>query len=271
MHPILFHLGGSSYHAYNLLVGLGYLLGAAYLTTQLPGRWLSWRTRWGLAGVLFLGAILGGKIFYLIVEWRNFAAYPSAALKYWKAGWVFWGGFLTAILFGRFYQLAYNRLYPEDRKPYLPIADYLSVALPLGHWLGRVGCFMEGCCYGRPTDLPWGVRFMNPGSGMEKSLLGVPLHPVQLYESAGILAICLFNLLYVLPRTRAGRIRPGTAFLGYLSEYAVLRFFMEFFRGDDRGAFLWPILSPGQWMSLAVLLVCVPWLWRRGVRLGPED
>jgi len=267
MHPVLLRLGGTIVSSYDVLVALGYLVGTAYLCTQIPGRWMAPRRWWVLAAVLFGGYVLGGKAAFFIVEWKGFAADPWGMLKDWDAGWVFWGGLLTAILFGRFYQAAHNRLYPHEKIPYLPIADYFGAALPMGHWLGRIGCFMEGCCHGRPADLPWAVRFTSPAASVSEELIGVPLHPVQLYESAGVLAICLCNLLLVLPRIRAGKLRPGTAFLVYLTAYAVLRFFLEFWRGDERGTFLWPALSPGQWMSLGVFLVCGTWLWRRGIWL----
>jgi len=271
MHPVLFRFCGVTAYSYNFLVGAGYFLGTAYLCTQIPGRWLPWRRWCVLAAWLTSGGFIGAKAAYLIVKWREFVADPWRMLVHWRIGWVFWGAFLNAILFGFIFQAVYNRLYPREKIPYLPIADYLGAALPMGHWLGRIGCFLTGCCHGRPTDLPWAVRFTNPTAVMARQWVGVPLHPVQLYESAGILAICLFNLLHVLPLIRAGKMRPGTAFLGYLAEYAVLRFFMEFFRGDDRGAFLWPVLSPGQWMSLGVLAVCGPWLWRRGIWLKPGE
>lgn len=269
MHPILFRFGGTVYSTYGVLVALGYIIGAAWLFKWIPGRYMPLRHWLVCAAWLFSGAILGGKLGFILVEWQAFRADPWATFD-WNSGWVFWGGFLTAIAFGVIFHRAYNKLYPDKPIQYLPIADYLGAALPMGHWLGRVGCFMEGCCHGRPTNLPWAVRYTSPAAGVTDGYFNVPLHPVQLYEAAGVLAICLFNLLYVLPRIRAGKLKTGVAFLGYLCEYAALRFVLEWFRGDERGAFLWPVLSPGQWMSLGVLLVCGPWLWRRGVRNTPS-
>lgn len=262
MHPVL-HIGDASVGSYGLLVTLGYLVGIVWLMRHIEDMNGSVLEFWSLAYTVVFGALVGAKLGYLIVEWPRLRAAPWRALANWRTGWVFWFGVAGCVFAGVLFQQAYNRLYRPRR--YLPVADYFLSALPVGHWIGRLGCFMKGCCYGRPTSLPWGVRFTDPASKVRSDLLGVPLHPTQLYESAGELAIGLFLVFHVLPHIRRGRYAYGAAFYGYIVLYSALRFVVEFFRGDDRGVFLSPVLSPSQWASLAGFLIAGGLLYRQGI------
>ena len=118
-----------------------------------------------------------------------------------------------------------------------------AVVLPLGHAIGRLGCLAAGCCYGRHTDLPWGVAMDGDPSR----------HPTQLYEAIlnGLIAFAVARV--GLARTRDGRWLPGSALLLYIALYAVARFVVEIFRGDDRGAYMLG-LSPSQFVAVAALL-----------------
>ena len=122
--------------------------------------------------------------------------------------------------------------------PFFRVADYAFTALALGHGIGRLGCLAAGCCYGRYTDLPWGVALAGDLSR----------HPTQVYEA--LLNFALFGFLagYALPRVKDGRWQSGGVLLCYVMGYALLRFVVEFFRGDDRGA-SWAGLSPSQWLA----------------------
>lgn len=263
MWPILFHVGQTPVASYGVLVGLGYIVGAVWLMTQVENAEGTTGEYWALAYTLFFAAIVGAKLGFWLVEWRLFLDDPWLMIRYWHWGWVFWGGFGLSIFAGWVFQKAYNRLYKPRR--YLPVADYFGAALPMGHWIGRLGCFAKGCCHGAPTAAPWGVSFNNGLAEIPGPLLGVPLHPTQLYEAAAELFICFLLVLHVLPNIRRGRYTYGTAFLGYIVYYSAVRFVVEFFRGDDRGTFLWPVLSPSQWFSLAGLLVAGTMLYRQGI------
>ena len=209
------------------------------------------------------GALLGGKLGFFIVEWRDFVSDPWSMLRDWNTGWVFWSGLLLGILAGSGYQWWHNRHYRP--RAYLPVGDYCVTALSIGHVFGRLGCLMEGCCHGRPTSLPWGIIFTDRACSVMDSLKGLPLHPTQLYEAFGEAAAAVFLILVVLPGIRAGKYRYGTAFFGYLLYYSILRFVGECFRGDDRGVFLSPVLSPSQWTSVFSAIVVAAVLWKRGI------
>ena len=116
--------------------------------------------------------------------------------------------------------------------PFLRLLDYVCAAAPLWHAFGRLGCFMAGCCFGRPSTLPWAVTFRDPRSLVDTALVGVPLHPTQLYEALGDLVIAGVLMRWVLPEVERGRRPVGTVAAAYFLAYGVLRFATEFWRGD---------------------------------------
>jgi len=264
MHPILFRwIDGAPFATYSLLVPLGYVAGVLWLRTQLKRHRAAPAEFWGMVATVLAGAVLGGKLGFVVVERAEFARDPRLVLDLWNTGWVFWSGLLLALPSGLAYQWWHNRRYRP--RAYLPVADYCVAALAIGHVIGRIGCLMEGCCYGRPTLAPWGIAFTSPACSVAPNLRGVPLHPTQIYEALGEALAAALLIGWLLPAIRAGRYRYGTAFLGYILYYSALRFAVECFRGDDRGVFLSPLLSPSQWTSLFAGLAVAAVLWRRGV------
>jgi phosphatidylglycerol---prolipoprotein diacylglyceryl transferase len=263
LHPILFRWHGRVFETYDLLVGSGYVAGVLWLRTQLKYHKAKPVELWGMIAAVLAGALLGGKLGFFVVEWKDFVRDPLAMIRDWNTGWVYWGGLLLGVAAGFLYQWWHNRHYRPCA--YLPVADYCVAALAIGHVLGRFGCFAEGCCYGRPTTLPWGVVFTNAACSVMPSLRGIPLHPTELYEAFGEAVAAVVLIGWVLPGIRAERWRYGTAFFGYILYYSVERFIIECFRGDDRGVFISPILSPSQWVSLFAFVVVAAILWRRGI------
>jgi len=183
----------------------------------------------------------------------------------WRLGWVYWFGAAGTMAAGKAYQIHMNRRLPRPRA-YLPIADYCAAAGALGHAVGRLGCFFNGCCHGRPTASSWAVTFTSPMADMDPALLGVALHPVQLYEAAGELLLAALIIGVVLPRVRRKLWRQGTGFFLYTGGYSLLRFCVEFLRGDDRGRLL-PGLSPSQWVSAAAFAAVAIGLASRGLNV----
>jgi len=264
MHPILWRCAdGSPVAVYSVLTALGYLTGIVWLRTQVKNLRTEPAVFYALVGTLLVGALSGGKLGYFLVERREFLLDPWTMLREWNSGWVFWSGFLLACLMGVLFQAWHNKRHRP--RLYLPVADYFGTALALGHVIGRVGCWAEGCCHGRPTGLPWGSVFTSPASSVPPELLGVPLHPTQLYEAFGEAAAAAVLIGWVLPKIRSGKLRYGTAFLGYILYYSILRFLLEFLRGDDRGLLLSPALSPSQWVSLGAGIAAAWALKVRGV------
>ena len=247
MHPVIFQLGFFKLPAYGLMVACGYLAAIYYVFRRAPASGFRKDDVSDLVFYTVLSAMLGAKLFYAVTYWDQFGAGFAARLAYvlrsFQYGFVFYGGLLCGA--AAFYLLARRR-----RLDFPAAADLFAPALALGHAFGRVGCFLAGCCYGSPTACSVAVTFTDPASEVATHLLGLPLHPVQLYESAGNLLI--FALLSAaLSRSAAGRLPRGSAALLYAALYSLLRFSLEFLRGDDRGGALFG-LSPAQSISVLV-------------------
>ncbi len=259
MHPILISIGGFKVASYGVLVASGYMLGILWLKSQI--RWMPDMNEdrfWTLVYAVFFGAIAGGKILYVLVSWDQFASDPWTIVTDFRYGFVFFGGLIGALLMGLWAKW-------KLRIRFLETSDFFGIALPLGHAVGRLGCLMAGCCYGRPTDVPWAVRLGGPGSSTPPEMWGVPVHPTQLYESVADLAIALFLMRFALPRAKKKQLVPGTVFFAYVLLYSIERFFNEFYRGDDRG---WSYhgLWVSEWVALAAIAIAGGALLVRGIR-----
>lgn len=253
MFPIALQVGSFAIHTYGVLVALGYLAGITYVLKQQRRIGLSEERLWTLIYVLFAGAIVGGKLAYALASWSAGEGFWTAFVHF-RYGFVFYGGLLGTLAAGAFY--VWRR-----RLSFWRTADPFAAALPLGHAIGRAGCFAAACCYGTPSSAPWAVRFTHPEALVPASLLGVPLHPVQLYEAAGNLAIFLgVHFRYFAPGARPAP--AGRAFLVYVVSYAALRFAVEAFRADERGGFV-AGLSPSQAVAAVLAAAAAALLWRQ--------
>lgn len=249
MSPVL-SWRGLELSAYWTFYALGYALGLTWLRGSVRRAGWSEGDFRRLAGCGVLGSLLGAKLGYLLFEEPALLRDWGELLLSWSTGWVFWTGLLGGLL-----GLELSRRWSAGLgrpRGFLETADHVLTGAALGHALGRIGCLLEGCCHGTPTRLPWGISFHDPYCSVEDALLGVPLHPTQLYESLGQAAAALVLIRAVMPARREGRLPAGAPALGYLVYYSLLRFGIEFLRGDDRGSLLSPVLSPSQWVSLAV-------------------
>lgn len=259
MHPTLFHIGNFELASYGLMTALGYAAAAWYLVPRLKNcgiKGLTQDTFWNILCIVFVGAIVGGKLLFILVSWPELGATLAEKLativRDIRYGFVFFGGLIVAVTAAVWYMR-------RKKLPLLKTSDFLIVAVPLGHALGRIGCFLAGCCYGRPTTFPWGVRFTDPHALVAPELLGVPLHPTQLYEAG--LNFALFLLLHFASKRPH---KEGKILVEYVLCYAVMRFLIEFFRGDFRGGFLLG-LSPSQVISLLIAGAAL-FIWAKFLR-----
>ncbi len=261
MHPILLNLGFFKIPTYGVLVALAYISAVFWVKrkiSKMPG--MTEDKFWTLIYGIFFGAIVGGKILFILVEWNAFRSGELSFFRDFRYGFVFYGGFIGAIAAAIF-------ILKRLKIPFLPSADYFAAALPLGQGIGRWGCLAAGCCYGKPTQLPWGVRLGgSPASVTPPDLWGIPLHPTQLYESAADFSIFLFIAFWLIPRIEKKEVEAGTAFWTYMLAYAFARFLIEFVRGDDRG---WSFMSlwVSQWVALGCFLAALIALYKNGVRI----
>jgi phosphatidylglycerol---prolipoprotein diacylglyceryl transferase len=240
MYPRLFELGPITVYTYGVLLAAAYLLGLKFAMVRAKARGLDAVRVLDLGIYIIISALVGAKLLLLITDFRSFRADPRELLTLARSGGVFYGGLILAVIVALWY----------IRRAGLPLwttCDVFAPGIALGHVVGRFGCFFAGCCYGKPTTLPWGITFTDPFAAANVGTpLGVHLHPTQLYE-AGAEALILMALLLT---EKKGKPYPGRTFWLYILLYAVSRFIIEYFRGDERGTV--GIFSTSQFISLVL-------------------
>ncbi|MBI1883391.1 MAG: prolipoprotein diacylglyceryl transferase [Chlamydiae bacterium] len=235
MKSILFHWGSITIYSYGMAMALGFVLAVVVLLWRAPKMNISRAIVYDMAIWAILGGLIGARIFYVVSHGGEFQHHLLQILMLNRGGLVFYGGFIGGIL---------ALLIFSKRKhiSFLKILDFMIPSLVLAHALGRIGCFMNGCCFGRPATCSWAVTF--PPGSLPALHYGARhlIHPTQIYES--LLLVALFFILLGLEKFKKFE---GQTFLNYLLLYPALRFSMEFFRGDN--PFFGP-LSLYQWISL---------------------
>jgi len=271
MRPVLFSIGILEFHAYTVFMALALLVGTMlvvrenykredpYPITPAGGLWV------------FIGGLLGAKIYWTL-QYGDITALHQVVL-FWQGGLVFFGGLIGGFLGG----MLYLKL---QRVPIIPMADIALPFLPLAHGIARFGCFFNGCCHGRPSEMPWAVVYPRPsgpfstqlGQGLIDAGATAPLavHPTPVYESLGLFLI--FGIMYWAYR------RPhhlGAVALLYPILYGMLRFGVEAFRGESTRSVL-SLLTVSQTFALSLtlggaLLYTLCWLtvWR-GRPMSPD-
>jgi phosphatidylglycerol---prolipoprotein diacylglyceryl transferase len=224
MYPILFRIGSFPINTYGVFLALAFL-GAIFVTVKLAERDGLPRERiYDLCLWLLLSSLVGSKLLMFLTE-PEYREHPLQlfSLDFLRSGGVFYGGLIGALIAGYV-------LMKRWKLPWWKTADACAPGIALGNALGRQGCFSAGCCWGKPTNLPWGVRFTQAGHDITDVPIGVPLHPTQLYESFAML-IVFFFLLWLHKRKKFS----GQVILAYAFIYATVRFLIEFVRNDPRG------------------------------------
>ena len=250
MLPLLFKIGPFPVHTYGLLIAIGFLVAVSTIRRLSSRNGLDPNQMADFAFWLMVVGFLGARVLFVVTRWQDYAADPLAILRVWEGGLVFFGGPLAGIPFGLWLM----------KKKGISGWKAIDVFLPgvtIAHAFGRLGCVAAGCCYGRPTSLPWGIRFNS--ELVDVSHRGIPLHPVQLYESAA-LAVLFAGLWWLFPRRKF----DGQVGLTYLLVYPILRSILEEFRGDSvRGFVIDGVLSTSQFISVMVFITALVVLLRR--------
>ena len=250
MHPILFRIGNWPVYSYGVLLALAYLAALQFAVVRARRRGLDGTKVMDLGIYLIIAALVGAKLMLVLVDFNYFRQNPRELLSLVRAGGVFYGGLIFAFVVGLWLVRRY-------RLPVWKAADAYAPGIALGHVIGRLGCLLAGCCYGKPTTAAWGITFNNPLASVNVGTpLGVPLHPTQLYDAGAELAI----MILLLVTERKGRTFEGRTFWLYMLLYGVSRFIVEFYRGDDRGIILG--VSTSQFVSILVVPLAILMLLR---------
>src|SRR6266481_1926823 len=240
MYPRLFELGPITVYTYGVLLAAAYLAGLKLAMVRAKARGLDANRVLDLGIYIIIAALVGAKLLLLVTDFRTFREDPRELLTLARSGGVFYGGLILSVVVALWY----------IRRVGLPLwttCDVFAPGIALGHVVGRFGCFFAGCCYGKPTTKPWGITFTDPFAASNVGTpLGVPLHPTQLYE-AGAEFLILVLLLWIERKSRGF---AGRTFWLYMLLYAVSRFIIEFYRGDERGTV--GMFSTSQFISVVL-------------------
>ena len=244
MHPILFEIGPIKIFTYGFLLALGFLSAIFVAGREArrlgipPGKFFD------LCFYIILAALVGSRLLYVLLELRTFIAHPLKIFALWEGGLVFHGGVILAFLVAVYYIRRHGL-------PWRPTLDALALGMPVGQFFGRLGCFMAGCCWGSPADLPWSVVFSNPETLCP---LREPLHPGPALR--GLAWPWGSSGFSIGSRTR--KRFDGQLILMYFCLAGLVRFVVEFFRSplDYRGQVFFGWMPLTQLIALWLFLVC---------------
>jgi phosphatidylglycerol:prolipoprotein diacylglycerol transferase len=248
MHPLLFelHFGSLSipFHTYGLMIAIGFILGVVTVRRLARSSGLDPDQCADLAFWLLLLGFVGSRALFVLTRFSYFLENPMDVFKVWEGGLVFFGGLISSTGFAIWY-------FRKHKLNSWKMVDLLSPGLVIAHAFGRLGCLSAGCCYGKPTGAPWGIRLES--ELVDFSLRGIPLHPTQLYEFVSLM-ILFAGLIWVF---RTKRI-DGQVGLTYFMVYPIIRSVIEVFRGDAiRGFVVEGLLSTSQFISALVFLAAL--------------
>ena len=245
MYPEIFRIGSFPINTYGVLLAVSFLC-AILVSVRLAERdGLPREKIYDLSLWMLLAGLVGSKILMLFTE-PEYRANPLqlVSLDFLRSGGVWYGGLLGAVLVSYWLMRRYQL-------PWWKTADAFAPGIAIGNFFGRQGCFAAGCCWGKPTSLPWGVKFTEAGHEITGVPIDTYLHPTQLYESFAMLLVFLF-LLWLHKRKRFS----GQVILTYALLYSIIRFAIEFVRDDPRGDVLGLTtltgLSTSQMISLVI-------------------
>jgi prolipoprotein diacylglyceryl transferase len=256
MHSIAFHLFGMSIHWYGIMIAIGFLAALLLLQYKRSYAGMTADQIFDIGIIAVLGGVIGARIFYVIQFHQQFTSDPLKVFRIDQGGLVFYGGFLLVLvilwLYAKWKKLSIARIF-----------DLYAPAMALGHAFGRIGCFLQGCCFGRPAEhggvvFPSGsapsLRFpdlLHPKILDSGKILicSQPLYPVQLYEAGANLLLAVLLLLLFKRVKKVGQIAAA-----YFIGYGLIRFGLEFLRGDHTDFILG--MTPSQFIGVVIMVPC---------------
>ncbi len=248
MYPELFHIGSFTIYSYGFFIMMGTLLAYFYAAHQAKKINIQSEKIAEMVVYIFIASFIGGKVFLWFSDWNYYMKNPSKMIELSGSGFVFYGSFIFSI----FTLLLFFKRNKINRSA---MFDIIAVGGTFVHGLGKIGCFLAGCCNGKICSASMGVIYTNPLSKAQP--LNTPVYPVQLYDAA-IIFSCTVLLLFLKNKNMF----QGKLILVYAIWYSVGRFFTEFLRGDDDRGFLFNgLLSQSQFVSIIIILVSVLFLF----------
>jgi phosphatidylglycerol---prolipoprotein diacylglyceryl transferase len=247
MHPKILEFGPLTIHTYGLLLAAAFIAGIWITSRNAKKKGMNADLVWNMGLLVIFAALVGSKVILFISDPGNYSQHPGElfSLSTLRNPGAIYGGLLLALVSAFWYM----------KKKQIPVGSTADLSVPgiaFGQAIASMGCLMTGCCYGKPSHLPWSITFISEYAYKELGGLpdiAIPRHPTQIYESAA--AFCLFVfLMWRLSKKRFN----GQILLEYLGLYSLIRFVIEFYRGDERGFMLHDLLSTSQFIAILTML-----------------
>lgn len=242
MFPDLFSIGPLTIHTYGLFVAIGFAVAILVAIKVGKAQGMQPEQVMDMGFITILCAIVGSRLMYAIINFSYYKNHPMDIFRIWQGGLIFSGGLITVFLAMGWYLKRHNLSFWKT-------GDLWAPSIAIGQSIGRIGCFMAGCCHGKPTEMKWGVVFTHPHS---LAPLNIPLHPTQLYASFS--GLIIFLVLMVL---HAKKQFEGQVILWFLILHSTARLLIERFRGDDRGLIPGSDMSTTQLVTFLILIASV--------------
>lgn len=254
MYPVLFRIGALTLRSYGMMLAIAFLVGVVIAQWRAKLERLDPSSIADLSVIILISGVAGARLHYFIFHFKEFGGNPWRLFAVWEGGLTFYGGVIFALIFGIVY-------IGRKRIPFSKVADAIAPSLALGVFLTRIGCFLNGCCFGKPTSFPLGVSFP-PGSFPWEAWGEAHIHPTQLYESGAGLA--MFAILLLAHRSSILR---GSLLWLFLALYSVWRFSVDFIRYYEpyKHLFGGPLVV-NQLVSLLLLVLSVVMIIRSSRR-----
>jgi phosphatidylglycerol---prolipoprotein diacylglyceryl transferase len=243
VHPIAFTLGSLKVHWYGVMMALAFIFGLWTASRRGLRDGVAPEKTMDIGPWLIVGAILGARILHVVTYWHElYAKEPIWEIfMIQHGGLVYYGGLIGASLAGFMYVR-------RKQIPVWKMADIVAPSIALGYVFGRIGCLMNGCCYGRLCEMPWAVRYPVGHETHPLNSAATPVHPTQIYDSLLSLALYL-GLAWLYRRKKF----DGQVFAAYLMCYAATRSIVEVFRGDYSNLHIHSGLTPAHLISIGIL------------------
>lgn len=238
MHPILLRIGNLTLHSYGLMLAIGCALGIWRAARNSHRAGITETQTLDVGILVVLVGLIGARLTYTALNWREYIVDPLGILYVWDGGLTFFGGLALGGIAGLIWAL-------RARVSVRRLADLAAPTVALSYGIARIGCFLNGCCYGVACSLPWAVRFHADGG----DVLTPPSHPVQLYASA--LSLLIFAFLVWLERRG---LRPGRLFAIWLILSSLERLTLENFRRGVTAETIWGPVTQAQVVSLMLMM-----------------
>jgi phosphatidylglycerol:prolipoprotein diacylglycerol transferase len=253
MFPKIIDLGAVTIHTYGLLLAAAFIFGIWITVRNGEKAGFSADLIWNMGLIALFSGLVGSKILLLFSNYGYYSKNPRQifSLSAISSPMVYYGGLLLAL--GAVACL----MWKKKIHPWI-FADIAGPGTALGLSIASIGCLSAGCCYGKPTQLPWAITFTNPYVAENLGVpLHIPLHPTQIYTAAGSFILFLY-LMWRLPRKKYS----GQIILEFLGLYSILIFLLDFLRGDERGYVFYGLLSTNQLIAVitfigSVFLYCI--------------